>query len=268
VSWNQARVLRWLATCLFLVLAGCGDKPARQARPLPPPPEPELQPADSRSRAAVHTELAANYYTSRQYKVALEELDEALRADSGYAPAYNVLGLVHMDLNQDGQAEKSFLQALRINPQDSDVNNNYGWFLCTRGREADSIKYFLAALRDPLYATPDKALVNAGVCSRKMGDNKAADEYFVKALAAAPNQPKALLNLAELRYQQNRLQEARTHLNRLMQTSAATPAALWLGVKLERKLGDRGAEASYAIQLKNRFPDAPETKALTEQKYE
>ena len=266
MSRHQAS--RWLAACLLLILTGCGDKPVRRAQPLPPPPEPEAQPADSRSRAAIHTELAATYYASRQYKVALDELNEALRVDSGYGPAYNVLGLVQMELKEDGQAEKNFLQALRIDPQNSEANNNYGWFLCTRGRDADSIKYFIAALKNPLYATPEKALVNAGACSRKIGNDQAGEDYFVKALAVAPDQPKALFNLAEMRYQQNRLREARTHLNRLMQSSAPTAPALWLGVKLERKLGDRNAEASYAIQLKNRFPDAPETKALQEQKYE
>jgi Tfp pilus assembly protein PilF len=31
---------------------------------------------------------------------------------------------------------------------------------------------------------------------------------------------------------------------------------------VERKLGDRQAELSYVSQLRNRYPDAPETKAI------
>jgi len=38
--------------------------------------------------------------------------------------------------------------------------------------------------------------------------------------------------------------------------------ALYLGMCIERKLGDRQAEASYASQLRNRYPGAAETKAI------
>jgi len=37
---------------------------------------------------------------------------------------------------------------------------------------------------------------------------------------------------------------------------------LWLGVRIERKVGDRNAAANYAVQLRKRFPDAQETQWL------
>ena len=58
-----------------------------------------------RERARVHTELAAAYYERGNMGVALEELRIALAADASYAPAYNILGLVHMDLKEYPQAQ-------------------------------------------------------------------------------------------------------------------------------------------------------------------
>jgi type IV pilus assembly protein PilF len=41
-----------------------------------------------------------------------------------------------------------------------------------------------------------------------------------------------------------------------------TAEQLWLGVRINRKIGDRASEASFGTQLRNRFPDARETQML------
>ena len=50
-----------------------------------------------------------------------------------------------------------------------------------------------------------------------------------------------------------------------MQAAAPTAEVLWLGVRIERALDDRQAEALYAQQLRRLFPGAPETQLLTQQ---
>jgi len=37
-----------------------------------------------------------------------------------------------------------------------------------------------------------------------------------------------------------------------------TSEALWLGVRIERKLGNRSAESGYASQLRSRYPTSDE----------
>ena len=51
----------------------------------------------------------------------------------------------------------------------------------------------------------------------------------------------------------------------VMQQTSPPPEALYLGVCIERKQGDRQAEISYMTQLRNRFPDSPEAKAVASQ---
>jgi type IV pilus assembly protein PilF len=223
---------------------------------------------DSQSRAKIHTELAVSYYQRGQLGVALEELNAAVSADANYGPAYNVLGLVYMDFKEDAIAEQHFRRALSIDPLDSDANNNYGLFLCKRKREQESIKYFLAALKNPLYATPEKSYVNAGVCSKQKGDEKSATEYFRKALVVDPNQPQALYQLAEYSFSRGEYQEAKGYLNKLIVLVPPSATLLWLGLRIEHKLGDKEAEANYAAQLKRRYPESEETKAMLSGRFE
>ncbi|BBP03472.1 type IV pilus biogenesis/stability protein PilW [Sulfuriferula plumbiphila] len=223
---------------------------------------------EAQNRARIHTELAADYFTRRQYAIALEELRDAIRADSRYAPAYNMFGLVYMELHEDKTAENNFRRALELAPNESETHNNYGWFLCTRNRFEPAIAQFNEALRNPLYPSPERALTNAGVCSLKAGNQTAAEAYFERALKRQPNQPQALAQLADIYYRQGRYPESRVLLARFFDVSQPSPAPLWLGVRLARKMGDRDAEASYGLQLRRRFADSPETHLLLNGQYE
>jgi type IV pilus assembly protein PilF len=165
-------------------------------------------------------------------------------------------------LGEDAKAEANFQRALQIAPQDSDIRHNWGWYLCTHGRAQASIAEFEQAVKNPLYKTPEIALVNAGRCSASLGDVAGADQFFKRALAAAPGNPAAAYGLALLAYRGGRYDEARGWLRPAVLQANPAPEALYLGVCLERKLNDKQAEMSYASQLRNRYPDAAETRAL------
>ena len=220
------------------------------------------------NRARIHTELGAAYYGIGQMSVAVQELKEAISADSDYGPAHSQLGLVYMTLKEDALAQQSFERALKIDPNDSSANNNYGMFLCQRKREKEAMKYFAAALKNPLYATPENAYTNAGVCSRLQGDDVKAEESLRKALALQPDQSQALYQLADIAFKRSELTTARTLLNRHMQVSTPSAEALWLGARLEQRLGDHTALASYGAQLNNRYPGAAQTKAFNDGRFQ
>ena len=247
--------------------AGCATQPAddsalRSASPT------TGDVAQERLRARLHTELAAGYYELGNVGVALEEVKEALRADPNYGPAFNVAGLVYARLKEDRLAGESFQRALRINPNDYDALNNYGSFLCDRKQEREAIKLFLAAVRNPLYPAPDRSYVNAGVCARRSGDAAAAEEYFRQALKLRPSQPQALYQMADISFERGDLAGAKTYLSQLAQFADTSAEVLWLGVRVARRMGDRNSEASYALQLRNRFPNSQQAHALNAGKYE
>ena len=223
---------------------------------------------DPRESAKVHTELAFGYFQRGQMAVALEEVRIALNARPDYYMAYNVLGLINMDLGDNVKAEDAFRRALAISPNDSDTLNNYGWFLCQTKRERLAIPQFMQALKDPLYSTPVKPYLNAGVCSQRIGDDAAAEDYFRKAFSLDPANPNALLNLGEFYLKRNDLVKARFYADRLNKTYDSSPQSLWLALRIERKAGDHASESSFASQLRRQFPNSAEYQRLSQGQFE
>jgi type IV pilus assembly protein PilF len=240
-----------------LLAAGCAQKSYTDLSQ-----QPQADENNTQRRVRLHTELAAGYYSRGQYEVALQELNDAAKLDSNSAPAHNVAGLIYMELKEDARADSEFQRAVQLAPGDGDIRNNYGWFLCQKNREKQSLEQFELAVRNPLYHTPEVALVNAGLCSARIGEIKAAEDYYRRALAAQPNSTSAHYGLADLSYKAAHYKEARASLRNALQTAPPSAAALFLGVCVERKLGDRQAEMSYWQLLRNRYPDSRETKRL------
>jgi type IV pilus assembly protein PilF len=254
-----------LLVAAALALAACASKaPApqqAQAAPEPAPPV-KAQEATPQQRAQIRTELAAGYYERGQMDVALEELGNAKALDPTYPKLYNIYGLVYAMLGEKAKAEENFRQAMTLAPNDSEIRENWGAFLCGTGRAKEALPEFEQVLKDPLYRSPEIALINAGKCSAALGDTKSAENYLRRALSASPGNPIAAYNLALIAYRDKRNGEARAWMRPVMQQQSPSPAALYLGACIERRQGDREAERSYESQLRNRWPDSPEAKAI------
>lgn len=223
---------------------------------------------EARARAKIFTELGFAYFSRGQMKVALDEGRKAIMAENRYGPAYHLLGLIYMELEEDALAEENFRKALEIDRADSDTRNSYGRFLCTRNRYDDGLAQFTEAMRNPLYDKPELAMTNSGLCSERKGDFRQAESYYNKALKLAPNAPLPIIKLANLQFRNGNVNEAQRLLARHQSISPPTSEALWLGLRIERKLGDKAQEAIYNQQLRRNFPEAPETQLLLRGRYE
>ena len=263
---GRLRMLPFVLLLVAAALAGCaGREPAPAAQSAPPPapaPAPRAAEVSPQQRSQLHTDLAAGYYERGKMQVALEELREAVQLDPANARAYNIYGLVYTMLRDEPKAVASFERALALAPADSEIHHNWGWYLCGHGKPREAVAEFETALRNPLYRTPEIALVNAGRCAASYGDVKAAEAYYRRALATAPNDANAAYGLALLAYKAAHFQDARTFIKGAINGSTPAPEALYLGMCIERNLGDRQAELSYVSQLRNRYPEAAETRAI------
>lgn len=168
---------RWLVSgALCALLAACTTTSNQVL-----PNESKAVASDPLSRARVHTELAALYYQQGSMKTALDELATALKIDAQYAPAYSMRGLVYMQLGEQAQAESNFQSAIALAPNDPDIRNNYGLFLCDTRQYKKGLDQLDLALSNPLYNTPVRALVNAERCAQSMGDPLLANAYRQRA---------------------------------------------------------------------------------------
>lgn len=254
---------KWTGMLAAVLLAGCVAQPMEGGGVANTQVD-----SESRQRARAFTDLADAYYARAQYKVALDELRKAITVDSRYGPAYNIYGLIYMELAEDRLADENFRRAIELDRSDSVARNNYGWFLCTRGRYDEGLEQFSAALRNPLYTQPELAMANAGLCAERKGDLALAEANLLKSFKLQPDNPNTVIKLAGLHFRQGRLMEAQRLLGRHAELAPPTAESLWLGVRLERKLGDRAQEAAYGLQLRKRFPDSNEARLLLSGQYE
>ena len=225
------------------------------------------QTAEEREKlAAVNAELGFQYLQQGEYEIAMQKRNKSLEADPNHVPAHNAFGLLHSALGQHDDAERAFQRALRLDPGNSAALNNYGQFLCRRQRYADGQRQFLKAVENPLYRYPAVAYSNAGTCAFEAGDLNAAETHFRAALERDPSLPQALLQMCDLSVRLERYLPARGYLQRYLEVARHTPRTLWLGIQLERALGDRNAVASYALRLEKNYPDSNETRLYLESK--
>lgn len=239
-----------LVAMLFVLASGCASQQQQEA-----------EGKSQRERARSHTDLGAVYYQQRQLDIALEEFTLAARIDSDFALAYNGLGLVHAALGQDDLAERNFRRALQLEPNNSESHNNFGGFLCSRNRIDESIKEFMAAVKNPLYATPVIAYTNAGICALRKKDNANAETYFEKALEIEPLATVPAFQLASIQFKRNDAAKAKATLQNVV-LSQPTPENLMLAIQIARKLGNKDDEASYMLQLRRQYPDSEQAKSL------
>jgi type IV pilus assembly protein PilF len=146
--------------------------------------------------------------------------------------------------------------------------NNYGLFLCQREQMDAALRLFDRAVANPVYQTPEIAHSNAGTCLLQHGDIAGAEARFRQALQLNPKLPPALLQMARLSFDLDRALAARGYLQRYAEVADQIPASLWLGVRIERALGDRLALGRYEQQLQREFPDSDETRQFLESRAE
>lgn len=251
---------------LFLVflIAGCagiGNNNAGSQRTEKPIEQPTVQPpivAEGRQRAKVHTDLGIAYLRDGEYAVALNEAQLAVDALDSYAPAYNLLGLIHMALRQNDQAESNFRRAAGLAPNNPEINNNFGWFLCQNGKIKESFTYFNQVLRNPLYQTPAQALHNMGVCAIMDKDDASGEAYLFRALKLDSNNLRAYYLLADIGYRNSRYDDARDWLKQLHAKMEPTAETAWLALRIDRKMGNREGEARNAGILRRKYRDSAE----------
>ncbi|HAT30526.1 MAG TPA: type IV pilus biogenesis/stability protein PilW [Janthinobacterium sp.] len=248
-----------LAACgLAALLSACASGPGRSGQS-------ELTTSSDQTsaqkRAGIRMQLAVGYYEQGQQEVALDEIKLALQADPDFADAYGMRALIYVAMGQTALAEDNFQRALKLAPNHPDLSNNYGSFLCENGHPAQAIAYFEVALKNKTYQSPGKALNNAGACSLKMKDYASAESYLLRALQTMPDVPATNANLARVYYQRRDYERAGFFIGRLMKITtmeSLTADVLWLAIKVQHKLGDVGAEAGLATQLRRHHSASPE----------
>jgi len=219
--------------------------------------------SDSARRGRARLELAAAYFQRGQMTTALEQVKLAIQADPTLGEAYTLRGLIYANLGDMALADESFRRALQVNPQDADSLHNYGWYLCQQRRYDEADAMFRRAIAVPQYRDAPRTLLAEGVCQASAGRLDAAEQTLSRSYQLDPGNPTTAVRLSEVLYQRGQYERARFYIRRVNATSEISNAqTLWLAARIEKRLGNQQGAQEFGMQLRNRFPEAPETAAF------
>ena len=233
----------FLALCAALWLAGCVTEGADRT-PMGSPEE----------AAAANLNLGAGYLRQGDVESALDKLQRAVDLDPKNAQAHATLALAYERIGLDEEADGHYQKALKVSGDNAVIDNMYGAYLCRNEQFAKAETFLLKAARNPRYRTPEAAYANAGVCAVRDSRLDDAEGFFRSALRINPRYVDALWNMASLSFELDRDLQARAFLERLAATTPLPSTALWLGHRLERRLGNESQALRYADELKSKFP--------------
>jgi len=218
--------------------------------------------SENRKAAETNAALGRQYLDRKQYEISLEKLKRAVAFDQTYAPAHTLLGVLYETLGDLKKAGEEYRLAVRYDPDDGEVNNNYAIFLCAQRDFKAARPHFETALKDPFYTTKYVAAANAGMCALSNNDLDSAEIYLRQSLEYDKKFAPALLPMAQVSYRKQDYLRARAFLQRYESEGQINSESLYLGLLIESELGDEKAASHYRENLMDQFPGSPEAAKL------
>lgn len=252
----------WLvALCLFAALGGCATTGGGYSGGSTTELATASDDSDARKRARTRLALAASYLQDGKHMIALEEQKKAVRIDSSFSDAYALGGVIYTQMGETQLAFANFERAISLNPRDADSMHNMGWLHCTEGNYQQAQALFERALGVRMYAEKAKTMMAKGACEARAGDRAKAEQTLAQAYELDQSNPVIGYNLAKLIYQRGDAQGARQYIRRVNNGQWSNAETLWLGIKVERALGNQRAIGELADQLHRRYPGSKELQA-------
>jgi type IV pilus assembly protein PilF len=245
----KSKTVKLLALIMVFSAAGCAHNSG-------------FKKASPQVTAQTDMQLAIEYMRMGKLAASRDFMERALSEDPGNQDVQMTAGLVYERLNDMRKADRAYSTGYRLGKGDPNIQNTYAGFLCRTGKAAAGEKLFAEVAANPLYQTPEVALVNAGVCVRGTGDMVDAERYFNRALAIHPNLPEAMLQLGNIAFDRGDAALAHDIVQRSLAVNPATPELLWLGFRAERKLGDATMAATYARRVQTEFPNSEQAQTM------
>ena len=217
---------------------------------------------DEKEAAHANMQLGMAYLQSGNLVAAKEKLERAEQQDPRSFEVHWALASLSERLLQPGEADRHYQAALRLAPQNGEVSNTYGVFLCRSGKVAPALKLFDGAISNQLYSTPWAAGTNAAICLRSDKRDADAVPYLERALIRRPDYAAAVVELADVQLALGKPEEARIAVDRFMAIGRKAPDVYLVAVRVALKQGDRVAADTYARLLRRDFPNSPQSREL------
>ncbi len=203
-----------------------------------------------------NVQLGVGYLRQGNYDRAKQKLLLALQQNPNSSTANAAMAYFLEKTGDDSSAEDFYQKAISNAKDPGAAENNYGTFLCRRGRYKEAEVQFMKAVSDMNYIKPANAYENAGLCAMLIPNQTQAIDYFKQALQKNPNMATSILQLGEIYYSQHDYAQAYKYLESYLKNNEPTADSLWLGIRLSYQRGDYNSASSYGLLLKSQFPNS------------
>lgn len=218
--------------------------------------------------AKVRTDLAAQYIREGKLDVAMQQLEQAFGANSRYAPAYDMMGVL---LQKEGspsnlaKADGYFRRAIEIDPEFMQAYNNYGVYLAKVGKHKEAIAQFEIAGAALGYTGRTSALENLGISYERLGDTANAKQTFIKAIGTNRSAAIARVELINIYLKEGnslKAKEVYDELDRLANGRILPAEVILQGIKIAIAQNNRTAQQKLSQELLSIYPLSDEAKRL------
>lgn len=198
---------------IMLVLTGCG----------PSAPRSEL--------AQTRLQLGLSYLALDELAAAKRNLHQAVALAPDDYRTRLAMARYQQRTGQHEAASESYRLARVLAPQNRDVINNYGAFLCGLRQYDAAQRQFSKAAEISGKGGRGDALENAGYCYLNAGEQQKAKAALLEATKHDPDKGKALLAEAERRFGKREYASARLLTDVYQHNFAASAESLWLKIR-------------------------------------
>lgn len=214
--------------------------------------------ADLKKAAHFNVQLGSGYLAQNKLALAKKKLTKALEQDPDNALAHSTMAILLEKVGQTDEIENHYEEAMSLAPDNSDILNNFGTYLCNQGKFEEAQKLFKKAIDDPYYKTPVIAMINAGKCAMTNSRYELAESYFRKSLRADSKSSTALYYMAVLGSKTSRYLMTRAYMQRYHGVANPSPQSLWLQIQAEQALDDNVFMSKLIKKIIKKFPDSDE----------
>ncbi len=168
-------------------------------------------PEKKRSKSDLLYAMGTNHMMKKQYTQALDKLVKAEKIDPENSQIQNNLGMAYYFKGDMSSAKKHLSMSLSIDTNNADARNNLASIYLEEGKLSLAEEQYVAITKTLTYANQFRTYFNLGVLYQRQGDNEKAMQFFKKSVAENVNYCPGHYKLGSISYREKDFTKALEH---------------------------------------------------------
>jgi len=213
---------------------------------------------DQKQMARTRLALGVSYLERGDTAQARFNLEKARDIDDSLPEVHNALAYYYQVVGEDAEAEQAYRHSLQRDSNNPDTYNNFGAFLCQRGKYQQAEELLLGAVKKPGYLRVADSYENLALCARSQQHFVKYEQYLQQALRHNGAKVSLLYGLATLYYAMGDVDKAAEYQARLQQGGQVSPPVTLLRYLIASRRDDVVEKQAAEQFMMSVYPTSPE----------